>query len=58
MPPWTSFSSSGNIFTFTPPTGTSGAFTILFKMSDGNNEPSAQFSVVVTTPPSNGAPTF
>lgn len=27
-------------------------------MSDGNNEPSAQFNVVVTTATSNGAPSF
>jgi hypothetical protein len=53
MPTWTTFTATGRIFTFSPPTGTSGAFTIFFSMSDGNNQPQAQFSVVVTAATAN-----
>jgi hypothetical protein len=53
MPGWTTFSHSGNVFTFSPPTGTSGAFTIWFTMSDGSNTVQAQFNVVVTAETAN-----
>lgn len=58
MPVWTTFNGAGNIFTFSPPTGTTGSFTVFFDISDGSNTLTKQFSVVVIAPAPNAAPTF